>query len=227
MPDGKDIMFPGDASAPAEHVINCRCSVAYETQVDYIGEMLEGRPEPVSDEPLSYEQLERKIIEKEQAIKSLANEVGVAYDEFGNVVLEKMGSSNAISFTESELKKLAGNVFTHNHPGGKSFSLEDIQFALANKIKEIRAVSNQRGGVYTFSVDTEALERSGRTLSKLAEMITTNVHQMGTPSIYRVEDYLEGLGIAPTIANVNLYANDYIYRYVFMSLPVKYTFKPF
>jgi hypothetical protein len=40
MPDGKDIMFPGDASAPAEHVINCRCSVAYETQVDYIGQML-------------------------------------------------------------------------------------------------------------------------------------------------------------------------------------------
>ena len=40
LPDGTQLMFPGDPSGPAEHVINCRCAVAFEPKESTIDSIL-------------------------------------------------------------------------------------------------------------------------------------------------------------------------------------------
>ena len=72
-----------------------------------------------------------------------------------------------MSFTAEELKLFPGNILTHNHPSGGSFSWEDIQIATLRQLAEIRAVGSQfaysakpaRGGSWPEIVKTfEAYE---------------------------------------------------------------------
>ena len=96
---------------------------------------------------------------KEQELRLLRSEVGVAYDCNGNIVLQKRSKPNEdyeIEFTDAEVELLRTTsqvTFTHNHPRGwnydpddarhvgNSFSPEDILFACRAELAEIRAVS--------------------------------------------------------------------------------------
>ena len=87
-------------------------------------------------------------------------ETGVCVNVNGEIVIDKRGASNQVSFTQEECKLMKDCIFTHNHPGawqypennllriGNSFSVQDVCLAIANDLAEIRAVTPN----YTFSI---------------------------------------------------------------------------
>ena len=69
--------------------------------------------------------------------------------EDGTIVFSKIGDSGSVTFTDDEVKKMAGNVLTHSHPeSGGTFSTADISLFYKGKLKAIRAISPE--GVYTL-----------------------------------------------------------------------------
>lgn len=89
----------------------------------------------------------RSIETKQNEIRYLPHENCYAFDKSGNIKFTKSGSRSEIVFTEEEVKHIKeARVFIHNHPRSTSFSLEDICFACAWQIKEMRIVSSK----YTY-----------------------------------------------------------------------------
>ena len=89
----------------------------------------------------------------EQEIFNKRYEVAVAVGDDGRIILRKRGTKREVRFTEKEVRRIRGTVFTHNHPGGwdfarddprrvgNSFSPEDIMFAAKYELQEVRAVT--------------------------------------------------------------------------------------
>jgi NAD+--asparagine ADP-ribosyltransferase len=87
-------------------------------------------------------EVENVIKNKEIGIKDRKTEKAYIFDNEGKVVFEKSGNKTGVKFTTDELSKMKGNVLTHNHPNGTSFSSEDIKVACDWNLKEVRAVGN-------------------------------------------------------------------------------------
>jgi len=87
--------------------------------------------------------LEAAVRAKEDTIVHLDHEKCFVFDSSGEVVFQKGGEENRIVFTKEEAAKFRNRVFTHNHPGGASFSWADINTLWKAKLKEIRAVTKE------------------------------------------------------------------------------------
>ena len=64
------------------------------------------------------------ILAKEDELRLLRYEAAFAVDAAGNILLDKVGGSSEIDFTDEEVERLrsaTGVIFTHNHPGGWRF----------------------------------------------------------------------------------------------------------
>ena len=94
------------------------------------------------------------ITTKENEIRmNKSHETGVAFNEQGDIILEKRGKKYSVSFTTEEMKLFKDTIFTHNHPRGwgypetsmqrigSSFSVNDILLAISANVKEMRAVT--------------------------------------------------------------------------------------
>ncbi|MBD2261365.1 minor capsid protein [Pseudanabaena sp. FACHB-2040] len=79
-------------------------------------------------------------------------ESAAIFDSNGSLIFEKDGGSFNVEFSDAELRRLRGQILTHNHPPdllpeaelknhGYSFSQADILFAIANDLQEMRVVS--------------------------------------------------------------------------------------
>lgn len=68
-------------------------------------------------------------------------EHGATFDKAGVKSNEKEGLHDRVTYMHDQLKTFAGRVFTHNHPGGGSFSVDDIAIAAEYNFAEIRAVT--------------------------------------------------------------------------------------
>ena len=88
----------------------------------------------------------------ENRIKDNNFETAGVYNEDGELIFEKEGNINSVTFTDSELDliKKEGYVFTHNHPTSKSFSKADISFLIGHDLKEMRAVGDD--GVFSMKL---------------------------------------------------------------------------
>ena len=82
-----------------------------------------------------------KAVEIEDTIRGNALETGIFIDQSGAVLKQKQGQPDRVAFLTSDLQKMSGALFTHNHPGGSSFSFEDIALAAEFALSEIRAVT--------------------------------------------------------------------------------------
>jgi len=101
----------------------------------------------------------KSIRTKEEKIKGLDHERGAIYDLNGNVVWEKKGGANSVDLTIPWKKGLLdGNIFTHNHPNGQSFSVGDVDIMLTTDLREMRAV--------TANGDVARMIRTGPKVSK-------------------------------------------------------------
>ena len=115
------------------------------------------RPAPVPGPQLRT--LEEVLEEQGNRIRTLSTpEVGIAVDDAGNVILDKLGSgpgasglrqtAGSVEFTAEELARLRGQTLIHNHPGAyqegwaisSSFSPDDILLAAIHGIREMRVV---------------------------------------------------------------------------------------
>ena len=68
-------------------------------------------------------------------------ETGVFVDATGRELARFHGEPDQVSIPASWLATMKGNTFTHNHPGGMSFSVDDIDLAARYKLAEVRAVT--------------------------------------------------------------------------------------
>ena len=77
----------------------------------------------------------------ERQIARVPVEVGLAFNQQGSLILRKVGEQNAVKFTESEVRGMAGSFFTHNHPQRGFLSAADLLFAHQHDLAEMRAVA--------------------------------------------------------------------------------------
>lgn len=77
----------------------------------------------------------------EDAIRGESNEFGAFISRDGQVLLRRAGQPDSITYLADELLQMRGATFTHNHPGGLSFSVADVQNAAFAKLAELRAVA--------------------------------------------------------------------------------------
>ena len=88
------------------------------------------------------------IKKDENSIRSLKREVGILYDKNGNTVVISHGSSVSVNITSTQMLRAEGGVFSHNHPGGGTFSPADVNSLRRSSLAEIRAVAPE--GTYVL-----------------------------------------------------------------------------
>lgn len=80
-----------------------------------------------------------------------------AFNSEGKLIFTKKGEYDKIEFYKSEVNIFKNSeIFTHNHPEDKSFSMEDIFMAISTGIKEIRIISPN----YIYSLNFSHKEKS-------------------------------------------------------------------
>ena len=106
--------------------------------------------------------LAKAIAERENETRLKDVEHLAAFDEKGNMVYSVVGKKNSVAYDTTQT---VDKIVTHNHPGGGSFSPEDVVGTIANNEREIRAVSS-RGYTYSlkrpaggWNVDSKTVER--------------------------------------------------------------------
>lgn len=77
----------------------------------------------------------------EEGIRRDDHETGAFFGKDGALLMMRSGSPNQITYTEQELGGMRGAVFTHNHPNGMSFSVDDITSGAFARLAEVRAVT--------------------------------------------------------------------------------------
>jgi len=89
-----------------------------------------------------------RVSAAENTIRNDTTETGIAFNNRGEVVLEKKGLVDRVNYTENEINRMRGSTLTHNHPANVGFSEEDLHFLIQNGLQEIRAVTPTK----TFSM---------------------------------------------------------------------------
>lgn len=87
--------------------------------------------------------IDKTLQEVENERKSLEYEVGTILDRRGNIINVTGGEAHSVSPPEDLLKD---NIFTHNHPSGGCFSVQDIESMIETQLLELRASTPQ--GIY-------------------------------------------------------------------------------
>ena len=116
-----------------------------ETWYNDIARQVLKRPVPASlVAPVIQETVLSKVLkEKEAEIVGLDYERAYVFSKEGNILLRKNGERSSVKFLPDELTLFKNAVFTHNHPRGNSFSIEDILLSIEYDIVEVRAASQK------------------------------------------------------------------------------------
>ncbi|OUJ68992.1 hypothetical protein [Hymenobacter crusticola] len=93
------------------------------------------------DASLSGDELLRSI---ERQIVQSPVEIGVLFDQEGNLLVSRTGTTSGINFVHGELVQMEDGILTHNHPRGSYFSEQDLYFACDYNLAELRAVAGKK-----------------------------------------------------------------------------------
>lgn len=87
--------------------------------------------------------LKKSVITFEDAYRNKTDlETGAFFNDDGSFALgPKTGKPDRVSFFVADLQRMAGKVYSHNHPMGASFSPQDVELAAEYGFAEIRAVT--------------------------------------------------------------------------------------
>lgn len=80
----------------------------------------------------------------EDKIRDQKNEFGAFIAPDGKVMLQRSGLPDKVPIFADELATMKGALFTHNHPGGLSFSPADVRNAAFADLAEVRVVTAQQ-----------------------------------------------------------------------------------
>jgi hypothetical protein len=103
--------------------------------------------------------LDESLHAVESAKRELNYEVGTLVAQDGTVLREYGGTAHQVDTPVTDFALFRGNVFTHNHPGGRTFTLEDIQSFIESEAKEVR-VSTPQGTFFSLRENDEEINRS-------------------------------------------------------------------
>lgn len=103
---------------------------------------LEGRHDWIKRLRTAAERRAARLASFERYACQLDHEEGLIVLPSGHVLEHRVGGRDFVTWDVSFMG-FPGYVMTHNHPTGKSFSPEDIQFALETRLREIRAVGTR------------------------------------------------------------------------------------
>lgn len=81
----------------------------------------------------------------ERQIRNLPVEHVYVLDADYNVVFNRTdGRYDRVTLSFAEVAAMRGGILTHNHPGGRSFSPEDVELAHGAELLEVRVVTARR-----------------------------------------------------------------------------------
>lgn len=130
-----------------------------------------------------------RAVELENEIRHESLETGafIAWD--GRILLRKTGLANRIGFLASELDSMHGTTFSHNHPGGSAFSIDDILLASEFDLLEVRAVDSR-------------FRHIANTLPKLSEKLLSRAYDLQMNKIHPIVGQAVRMGqLHPADAN--------------------------
>jgi len=127
-------------------------------EVDILGQTQGGAPIP----PLP-DSVQRALARAEPALRRGTVERLIAYDLAGNEVLRLDGTEDEVKIPRAAYGMLRNTIVTHNHPGGRSFSEDDIITAIELDLFELRAVSRD----FTFRLRRPERGWGGRAIDEL------------------------------------------------------------
>ena len=106
------------------------------------------RPKIVKTKTLPAGEKREKFVKTQKTIETaILNrtknkiENGTIYDKNGNILAELRGTAANIKINAMDLKRLEGNILTHNLPNSSPFSLSDILVGSKGKALEMRAIA--------------------------------------------------------------------------------------
>jgi len=103
--------------------------------------------------------LRQALHDIEEAKRKLNHEVGTLLAPDGSVIKEYGGNAHNINIPNDDVRLFEGNIFTHNHPGGGNFTVQDIKSFADNGLKEVR-VSTPQGTYYSLQTGEGEINRS-------------------------------------------------------------------
>lgn len=143
----KDVVI--GENAPPMHP-NCRCAIAaYEDDEEY-EEWLDYLENGSTTE--EYKAVKNTLKNVEQSKRQLNYEEGTVVDLKGNVIKNIKGDKVSV---EVSTNLLYGNIFTHNHPNGSCFSMQDVLSFVESDLFEMR-VSTPQGRYYSLRKSLKA-----------------------------------------------------------------------
>lgn len=77
----------------------------------------------------------------EDEIRYDSLETGAFFASDGRILVRRQGAADNVRFTNTEARLGFDGLFTHNHPMGGNFSLDDIIQAAIINLKEVRVVT--------------------------------------------------------------------------------------
>ena len=107
----------------------------------------------------NYDFLQKILHDVEETKRNLNCEVGTLIAPDGRVLKEYSGESHRIRIPMSEIPLFEGNIFTHNHPGGRTFSQEDVVEFAESRTIEMR-VSTPQGTFFSLKERGGEVNRS-------------------------------------------------------------------
>jgi hypothetical protein len=114
----------------------------------------------------------------ENSVRNDVVENGAFFKWDGTVILQKVGLPDRIPFSPAELARGMNSLFTHNHPGGLSFSPLDIQIAILYRLTEIRAVSPGWRHIMRPTASWPSRSAIVAAIGAVAQRAHANIHAM-------------------------------------------------
>lgn len=88
----------------------------------------------------------KELMADEKVLSKRQIETAAVYNSKGEFLFQRRGTEKEVIFSLNEFKRLKGNIVTHNHPSGGSFSSADIWLLKKSKAAELRVITEK--GVY-------------------------------------------------------------------------------
>lgn len=149
---------------------NCRCDMVM------LWKAIDTQLAKLEKPPVKAETILAKIKRLEKGICNRITEKCYAVSPKGNIVLVKEGGKSSISFTAEELDAVPKqSIFTHNHPGGTSFSPQDLFMTFKCEFKEMRAVSKEF--IYSFKIDWKTWKATYSTKQEMVDAFFSSYEQ--------------------------------------------------
>ena len=111
------------------------------------------------DESVRTSKLSHTLHDIESKKQGLDYEIGTLISPEGDVLKEYAGDKHVVRIPEEDEELFNGNVFTHNHPSGRTFTREDVSEFAKSGLIELRA-STPQGTFFSLKEISTEVNRS-------------------------------------------------------------------